>query len=108
MRDCVILINDRLVSLSCTTHFSSLNPQLLLSLVHPSVSESWSELSGSVGTVEKAYFVCLILPTEHLIELVQDIFERELYASLLTIIDTMSARFKSMDGAQAPVDHSTG
>ena len=40
MRDCVILINDRLVSLSHTTHSSSLNTQLLLSLVHASVSES--------------------------------------------------------------------
>ncbi len=29
--------------LSHTTHSSSFNPQLLLSLVHPSVSESWSE-----------------------------------------------------------------
>jgi hypothetical protein len=43
MRDCVILINDTLVSLSHTTHSSSLN---LPSLVHPSVSESWSEGSG--------------------------------------------------------------
>ena len=43
MRDCVILIND---SLSHTTDSSSFNPRLLLSLVHPSASESWSEFSS--------------------------------------------------------------
>jgi hypothetical protein len=37
----------------------------------------------SDGTVEKAYFVYLILPTEHLIELVQDIFEREFVRELV-------------------------
>ena len=48
MRDCVILINDRLVSLWHTSHSSSLNTQLLLSLVHPSVSESSVRLKKSV------------------------------------------------------------
>ncbi len=49
--------------LSHTTH-SSFNPQLLFSLVHPSVSESWSECSGGVGvvgTVEKVFCVCRVL-----------------------------------------------
>jgi hypothetical protein len=68
MKDCVILINDRLVSLSHTTHSSSLNTQLLLSLVHVYVSD----------TVEKVCFVCMIPPTEHLIVLVHDVFERGL------------------------------
>ncbi len=54
MRDCVILINDRLVSLSHTTDSSSLNTQLL-SLLHASASESSVRLKKSV------LFVCLIL-----------------------------------------------
>ncbi len=77
MRDCVILINDKLVSLSHTTHSSSFNPQL------PS-SQSSSPICvcvlvrvvGTVGTVEKVFFVCSVLATEHLIVLVHDIFDR--------------------------------
>ena len=65
MTDCVILINDRLVSLSHTTDSSSLNTQLL-SLVHSSASDS---------SVEKVCFVCMLPPTEHLIVLVHDVFE---------------------------------
>ena len=34
----------------------------------------------------------MIPPTEHLIVLVHDVFERGMYSCLLTIIDTMSAR----------------
>jgi hypothetical protein len=59
MRDCVILINDRLISLSHTTHSSSFNPQLrfLVSLVQPSESESsnWSEWSGLSGLLKKSF-----------------------------------------------------
>ena len=73
MRDCVILINDRLGSLSHTTHSSSLNTQLLLSLVHTSTSD----------TVEKVCFVCMIPPTENLIVLVHDVFERGLVRVLV-------------------------
>ena len=76
MRDSVILINDRLVSLSHTTHSSSLNPQLLLSLVHPSICvRVLVRVVGDVGTVECFFFVCFILVTEHLILLVPDICE---------------------------------
>ncbi len=68
MRDCVILINDKLASLSHTTHSSSLNTQLLLSL------DSSSRICVLVlGTVEKVCFVWMILPTEHLIVLVHDV-----------------------------------
>jgi hypothetical protein len=35
------------------------------------------KLVGSVGSVEKVFFVCLILTTEHLIVLLNDIVERE-------------------------------
>ena len=31
---------------------------------------------GAVGTVEKVLFVCRVLPSEHLIVLVHDIFDR--------------------------------
>ncbi len=51
-----------------TTHSSSHTNQLLVSLVHPSVSES-------SGHLEKVCFVYLILPTEHLIVLAHDISE---------------------------------
>ncbi len=57
MRDFVILINDRLVSLTHTTDSSSLNTQLL-SLVHTSLSETSVRLKKSV------LFVCLILNVE--------------------------------------------
>jgi hypothetical protein len=78
MRDCVILINDRLVSLSQTTHSSSLNTQLLLSLVHPSVSESWSEWLGLSGLLKKSFLFTesQVLATEQFIVLVHDIFDR--------------------------------
>ncbi len=70
MRDCVILINDRLVSFTHTTHSSSLNPELLLPPTSPQSSspiwrsESWSEWSwlsglfGALGTGQKSLF-CL-------------------------------------------------
>ncbi len=35
------------------------------------------KLVGSVGSVEKVIFFCLILTTEHLIVLLSDIVERE-------------------------------
>ena len=68
-------MNDRLVSLSHSTHSSSLNTQLLLSPVHPSVSES----STSSGLLNKTVFDSFdysILVTEHLVVLVHDIFDR--------------------------------
>ncbi len=40
--------------LSHTTHSSSFNPQLVLSLDHPPVSESWSEYSGLSGLLKKS------------------------------------------------------
>ena len=55
-------INDRLVSLTHTTHSSSLTPQLLLSLGHPSVSESWSEWSGLSGLLKKSFDSDWFLP----------------------------------------------
>ena len=60
---------------------SHTQPQLLLSLVHPSTSESCNILVGvvwDVGTVEKVFFhfIRLILATEHLIVLFHDIFDR--------------------------------
>ena len=58
MTDCVILMNDRLGSLSHSTHSSSLNTQLLPSPQH-----------------QKVFFVSSILTTEHLIVLVHDIFD---------------------------------
>jgi hypothetical protein len=75
MRDCVILINDRLVSL---THNS------LLLIQPPTSPQSSSHICvrvllrvfGSVGTVEKVFFVYRALPWEHLIVLVHDIFDR--------------------------------
>ena len=75
MRDCVILINDRLVSLS---HNS------LLLIQPPTSPQSSSPICvrvlvrvlGAVGTVEKVLFVCRVLPSEHLIVLVHDIFDR--------------------------------
>ena len=75
MRDCVILINDRLVSLS---HNS------LLLVQPPTSSQSSSPICvrvlirvvGTVGTVEKVFFVCRVLDTERLIVLVHDVFER--------------------------------
>jgi len=33
-------------------------------------------VAGSVGTVEKAFFVCLTLATEHLIVILHDLVER--------------------------------
>ena len=92
MTDCVILINDRLVSLSHTTH-SSFNPQLLLSLVHPSESESWSEWSGMSGLL-KGMLKKTSLFTEFLTwniswYLSMISLTEGLYASLLTIIENM-------------------
>jgi hypothetical protein len=68
MRDCVILINDRQVSL---THNSLLLTQYTTS------SKSSSRICVRVlGTVEEVCFVDMILPTEHVIVLVHDVFER--------------------------------
>ncbi len=69
MRDCVILINDRLVSL---THNSLL-------LIQPPTCPQCR--SGTVGTVEKVFFVCRLV-SEHLIVLVHDIFDRGLVREL--------------------------
>ena len=77
MRDCVILINDRLVSLSHTTDSSSLNTQLG-ETPSPKSSSSSRICVRVLGTVEKVCFVCMIPPTEHLIVLVHDVFERGL------------------------------
>ena len=71
MRDCVILINDRLVSL---THNS------LLLIQPPTCPQSRSStcvrvlvrVFGAVGTLEKVFLVCR-LASEHLIVLVHDI-----------------------------------
>jgi hypothetical protein len=38
---------------------------------------------GTVGTVEKVFFVCRVLPSEHLIVLVHDIFDRRLVHELV-------------------------
>ena len=84
MRGCVILINDRLVSL---THNS------LLLIQPPTSPQSSSPICdrvlvlvrvlGVVGTVEKVFFVCRVLPSEHLIVLVHDIFDRGLVRELV-------------------------
>ena len=82
MRDCVILINDRLVSL---THNS------LLLIQPPTSPQSSSPICvrvlvrvlGSVGTVENFFFVSRVLPSEHLIVLVHDIFDRGLVRELV-------------------------
>ncbi len=76
MRDRVIFINDRLVSL---THNS------LLLIQPPTSPQSNSPIYvrvlvwvlGSVGTVEKVFFISRLLGSEHLIVLVHDIFDRE-------------------------------
>ncbi len=46
---------------------------------HPTSAKSSSRLCVRfLGTVEKVCFVCMIPPTEHLIVLVHDVFERGL------------------------------
>ena len=69
MTDCVILMNDRLGSLTVNS---------LLLTQHPT-SKSSSPICVRVlnilGSVEKVCFVSSILVTEHLIVLVHDIFD---------------------------------
>ena len=71
MRDCVILINDRLVSL---THNSLLliQPPTCPQSRSPTCVRVLVRVIGAVGTVEKVFFVCR-LASEHLIVLVHDI-----------------------------------
>ena len=63
MRDCVILINDRLVSL---THNSLLfiQPPTCPQSSSPTCVRVLVRVLGSVVTVEKVFFVCRVLPSE--------------------------------------------
>ena len=81
MRDCVILINDRLVSL---THNSLLliQPPTCPQSRSPTCVRVLVRVLGAVGTVEKVFFVCR-LASEHLIVLVHDIFDRGLVRELV-------------------------
>ena len=70
-------MNERLCNLDkWRTGFSLTNNSLFLTQ-YPTSSKSSSRICVRVlGTVEKVCFVCMIPPTEHLIVLVHDVFER--------------------------------
>jgi hypothetical protein len=79
MRDCVILSLNKWQTGFSLTHNS------LLVIQPPTSPHSSSPIYvrvlvrvvGTVWTVEKVFFVCRVLATEHLIVLVHDIFDRE-------------------------------
>ncbi len=70
-----MLRNDRLVSL---THNSLLliQPQTSPQSGSPICVRVLVRVIEVVGTVENVFFVCRVLPSEHLIVLVHDIFDR--------------------------------
>ena len=89
MRDCVILINDRLVSLSHTTHSSLTHNSLLLTRVSLSHTTHSSSPESSVRLKKSVLFGWFFLRNISWY-LSMTSWREGLYVCLLIIMDTMS------------------